>query len=181
MARLCAHSSSSELCHRNRPIKKAPKRVKSSVVRLKSRYKTRSKLRTTPSLRSPLNFVYVGNLRADVQSKDLERLFKTSGKVTKVEIRCCSGLAVPSITNTNTFYATILFASVEGATKALEMNGTPLLERKIVVSPSFLGLPEADHSKPRVPVKLCGFNVTELCHTLHRTADELIFGKTQIL
>lgn len=51
----------------------------------------------------------------------------------KIEIRCCSGVAVPSATNSNTFYATVLFRSVEGATKALAVDGSFLLGKKIVV------------------------------------------------
>jgi hypothetical protein len=40
---------------------------------------------------------------------------------------------VPSGAHANTVYATVLFASVEGATQALAMNGSPLLGKKIVV------------------------------------------------
>jgi hypothetical protein len=60
-------------------------------------------------------------------------LFAPCGKVIKIDIRCCSGTAVPSGGRANTVYATVLFASMEGATQALAMNGDPLLEKKIVV------------------------------------------------
>ncbi len=60
-------------------------------------------------------------------------LFAPCGKVMKIDIRCCSGIVVPSGANANTVYATVLFASVEGATQALFMDGSPLLDKRIVV------------------------------------------------
>jgi len=55
------------------------------------------------------------------------------GKVTRIDVRCCSGSVVPSRARGSTVYATVLFASVDDATHALSLNGNSLLGKKIVV------------------------------------------------
>ncbi|KAH9975177.1 hypothetical protein BJV77DRAFT_1074564 [Russula vinacea] len=136
--------------------------------------------RATQSVRSPLSFVYVGNLRSDVRNEDLECLFAPCGKVIKIDVRCCSGIAVPSGAHGNTVYATVLFASMEGATQALGMDGNPLLGKKIVVAPSFLGLPEASRGIRRKPVAVCGVNFTKISDTIQHVVDRIRTGGTQI-
>ncbi len=69
-------------------------------------------------------------------------LFESSGKITKIDIRCGFGAgAVPGSTRHHTVYATVLFASVEAATRALAINGRTLLDRKIIVRRSCHDLP----------------------------------------
>ncbi|KAI0303124.1 hypothetical protein BC826DRAFT_983507 [Russula brevipes] len=181
MARFSARSSSDELSRRSRPSRRANKQCPSNVAGSKPSPKVEPMLRQAVP-RSSLSFVYVGNLRSDVRNEDLEQLFakKKIGKVVEVDIRCCSGTAVPSGARGNTVYATVLFASVEGATKALAMNGKRLLGKKLVVSPSFLGLPEAKRGIRRRAVQVFGVNLTKLSDKVHRTIDKVRLGGTQV-
>jgi len=87
---------------------------------------------------------------------------------------------VPSGANGNTVYATVLFASVEGATQALAMDGNRLLGKKVVVSPSFLGLPEAIRGIRRKPVAVCGVNFTKISDTVQQVVDRIRTGGTQV-
>ncbi|KAN0124536.1 hypothetical protein V8E52_002185 [Russula decolorans] len=177
MARFTARSSSTEERPRSRAAGKRPMRPPSSL----SRYTASSTMKpTTLSLRSPLSFVYVGNLRSDVRNKDLERLFEPCGQVIKIDIRCCSGSAVPSIANPNTVYATVLFVSLDGATKALFKHGMTLLGKRIVVAPSFLALPEARQTIRRSPISVLGVNLTKISDTIQYTANRICRGGTQI-
>ncbi|KAF8505495.1 hypothetical protein F5888DRAFT_1649584 [Russula emetica] len=163
MARFSARSSLTESRPRSRPARKHTMRPPSSFARYTtSRKMNPTSSRATHSLRSPLSFVYVGNLRSDVCNEDLERLFMPCGKVLKIEIRCCSGTAVPSDANASTVYATVMFVSLDGATKALFMDGNRLLGKRIVVAPSFLALPEASRGIRRKPVSVFGVNLTNI-------------------
>lgn len=73
-------------------------------------------------------------LSSNVKNADLKDLFGSSGTITKIDIRCGFGAgAVPGSTRKHTVYATVLFASVEAATKALALNGRAVLDRKIIV------------------------------------------------
>lgn len=100
----------------------------------------------------------------------------------KTDIRCCSGTAVPSVANADTVYASILFASMDGATRALFKDSSVLLGKKIVVcsgvkvkykgccllivilqvAPSFLALPEASQRNRRKPISVLGVNLTKI-------------------
>lgn len=61
-------------------------------------------------------------------------MFGSSGTIAKIDIRCGFGTgAVPGSTRKHTVYATVLFASVEAATKALALNGRIVLDREIIV------------------------------------------------
>ncbi|KAI0002974.1 hypothetical protein BJV74DRAFT_814566 [Russula compacta] len=165
---------------RSQPIKKPAKRCPPTTHPRFNR-KAGPTSRAINSITSPYQFVYVGNLRSDVQDKHLKELFAPSGKITKVEIRCCSGIAVPSDSNECTFYATVLFATVAGATQALAMNGNLLLGNKIVVSTSFLGLPEANRGIRPQPVEIFGINVTAISDTVLRVVDNIRTGGTQVI
>ena len=109
-------------------------------------------------------------------------MFTPCGKVIKIDIRCCSGTAVPGA-NANTVYATVLFVSVNGATQALFKHGVILLGKRIVVcsrakykdllllivvsfilqvAPSFLALPEARQGIRRRPISVFGVNLTKI-------------------
>jgi len=136
-----------------------------------------------PFTGSSRNFVYVGNLRSDVLNADLEQLFKRSGKVTEVVVRCCNGVAVPTTSYQSSCYATVGFSTLEGATQALNMNGQDLLGQSIVVSPSFLGLPEA-HPSTRWSygeLQVLGVDFTNLRDTVSRVVDQWVMGGTRIL
>ncbi|KAI0285051.1 hypothetical protein BGY98DRAFT_946887 [Russula aff. rugulosa BPL654] len=162
MTRFSARSSLTEQRSRSRPTRRRTNRPPSSLSRYAHTRKVKPTARATQSLGSPLSFVYVGNLRSDVRNEDLELLFMPCGKVIKIDIRCCSGTAVPSGANASTVYATVLFVSVDGATRALFMDGSPLLGKRIVVAPSFLALPEASRSIRRKPISVCGVNFTKI-------------------
>jgi len=136
---------------------------------------------TTISRQSPLSFVYVGNLRSDVRVKDLERLFTSNGTVPRVDIRCCSGSVVPSSGALGgTVYATVLFDSMNDATRALSLNGDALLGNEIVVAASFLSLPEAKRGVTPKSVQICGVNFTRFSDKVHRVVDKFCTGGTQI-
>jgi hypothetical protein len=53
--------------------------------------------------------------------------------VARIDIRCCSGSVVPNGDGGSTVYATVLFPTVEDATRALSLTGRALLGNKIVV------------------------------------------------
>lgn len=88
---------------------------------------------------------------------------------------------MPSGPHGATVYATVVFANVEGATRALSLNGDTLLGKKIVVrssatdglrysrthflqvTASFLGLPEAKRGiRRKKSVQFCGVDFTKL-------------------
>ncbi|KAF8271770.1 hypothetical protein EI94DRAFT_1784087 [Lactarius quietus] len=164
MARFSAKTSSMDTCPRrfNRQRRKGPSRSSSMLSHHRFSTKVRPTRMVTPQ-RSRLTFVYVGNLSSDVNNADLQELFGLSGTVTKIDIRCGFGAgAVPGSSRGHTVYATVLFASVEEATKALSMNGRTVLGRKIIVSPSFLDMPEARRNMRQKPFKLFDVNLTDL-------------------
>ncbi|KAH9963195.1 hypothetical protein BC827DRAFT_1194031 [Russula dissimulans] len=119
----------------------------SSIDRRRANLNRKAEPRTPgrPSTGSSRNFVYVGNLRSDVLNADLEQLFKRSGKVTEVVVRCCNGVAVPTTAYKSSCYATVGFSTLEGATQALNMNGQDLLGQSIVVR-SFASFAYGYHS-----------------------------------
>ncbi|KAN0140009.1 hypothetical protein V8E53_001905 [Lactarius tabidus] len=164
MARFSAKTSSTDTCPRRstRQRRRGPTRSSSTLSHHRFSAKARSTQMAIPQ-RSRLTFIYVGNLSSDVKNADLEGLFGSSGTITKIDIRCGFGAgAVPGSTRKHTVYATVLFASVEAATKALAMNGRTVLDRKIIVSPSFLDMPEAQRSMRQKPFKLFDVNLTDL-------------------
>ncbi|KAI0301819.1 hypothetical protein B0F90DRAFT_1715619 [Multifurca ochricompacta] len=129
MARFSARPSSMDRYsrHHSRLGKKAPKRFSSTPAHHKPSHRERPTPGTATFKRSQLTFVYAGNLGLDVKNADLAKFFESSGKVNKIDIRC--GI------RSHTVYATVLFASVEAATRALALNGHTMLGRKMVVRP----------------------------------------------
>ncbi|KAH9062066.1 hypothetical protein EDB87DRAFT_1609146 [Lactarius vividus] len=181
MARFSAKTSSMDTCpRRTRTRRRGPKRSSSTLSQLSSLGKAKPASMVTPR-RSRLTFIYVGNLSSDVTNADLERLFGSSGKITKIDIRCGFGAgAVPGSTRNHTVYATILFDSVEAATRALAMNGRNILDRKIIASPSFLDMPEARRGMRRKPFKLFDVDLTNIGNAVHHAVDKLCTGGTHV-
>lgn len=181
MARFTARSHSSlKEEERARSRKKRTTGPPSSFARYAASCKMKPSPQAKQSSRSPLSFVFVGNLRSNVRNEHLEQLFARCGKVVKIDIRCCSGTAVPSDTDANTVYATVLFDSVDGATKALFKHGHRLLGKRIVVAPSFLAMPEAKRAIRRKPVSFCGFNLTKISDNIQQAVNRICTGGTQI-
>ncbi|KAI9429499.1 hypothetical protein H4582DRAFT_2027774 [Lactarius indigo] len=182
MARFSAKTSSMDTCPRRhtRPRRRAPKRSSSTLSRHSVLGNARPTRTVTPR-RSQLTFIYVGNLSSDVTNAELEKLFGSSGKITKIDIRCGFGAgAVPGRTRNHTVYATILFDSVEAATRALAMNGRTVLDRKIIASPSFLDMPEARRGMRQKPFKLFDVDLTNMGNTVHHAVDKLCTGGTHV-
>ncbi|KAI9466740.1 hypothetical protein BJY52DRAFT_1234039 [Lactarius psammicola] len=182
MARFSAKTSSVDTCPRRctHPRRRGPKRSSSTLPRHNFFNKARP-TRTVTLQRSRLTFIYAGNLSSDVTNADLEQLFGSSGKITKIDIRCGFGAgAVPGSTRNHTVYATVLFDSVEAATRALAMNGRTVLDRKIIVSPSFLDMPEARRGMRRKPFKLFDVNLTDIGNAVHHVVDKFCTGGTHV-
>ncbi|KAH9050078.1 hypothetical protein EDB84DRAFT_1450851 [Lactarius hengduanensis] len=185
MARFSAKTSSMDTRPRRhtRTRRRGPKRSSSTLSHHSFLGKARPTRTVTPR-RSRLTFIYVGNLSSDVTNADLEKLFGSSGKITKIDIRCGFGAgAVPGSTRNHTaatVYATILFDSVEAATRALAMNGRTILDRKIIASPSFLDMPEAQRGMRRKPFKLFDVDLTNIGNAVHHAVDKLYTGGTHV-
>ncbi|KAH9077458.1 hypothetical protein EDB83DRAFT_2350127 [Lactarius deliciosus] len=170
MARFSAKTSSMDTRPRRhtRTRRRGPKRSSSTLSH------HNPPVRTVTPRRSRLTFIYVGNLSTDVTNADLEKLFGSSGKITKIDIRCWLR------TRNHTVYATILFGSVEAATRALAMNGRTILDRKIIASPSFLDMPEAQRGMRRKPLKLFDVDLTNIGNAVHHAVDKLCTGGTHV-
>ncbi|KAH9978069.1 hypothetical protein BGW80DRAFT_792123 [Lactifluus volemus] len=159
------------------------------AIAVANRKHTSKRTRTKTTVKphgSLLAFVYVGNLRADVQNADLERLFKPEddqdeeSRVTKIDIRCGFGNVVPSKCGTPV-YATVVFRGVGGATKAMDKNGHTLLGKKIIVSPSFLDMPEAKEALRRKGRNktFLGVNLGKIGGAVHQMVNRVYTGGTQ--
>ncbi|KAI0269262.1 hypothetical protein BC834DRAFT_865599 [Gloeopeniophorella convolvens] len=180
MARFSARSPSMEasMHRRNRPAKKTSKTRRTPSLTTPRAPARNGKAKATeqrqevPIMRSQLTYLYVGNLRSDVQNADLEKFFKPSGKAVKIDIRCGFGAGTAACNNTDqTVYATIIFASPQAAARAMEMHGRTLLGREIIVSPSFLDMPESKQGLQRQKFKLFGVNVKEVCGAVKKAVQ----------
>ncbi|KAI0254277.1 hypothetical protein BJV78DRAFT_1359606 [Lactifluus subvellereus] len=183
MAVYSARPSSAESLLPRRRKRSGRKGIKQSLPTF-AHHKPTGEAKPTPGTatlrRSQLTFVYVGNLRSDVQNADLEKVFSQIGKITQIDIRCGFGTGgVPTIGGT-TVYATVLFSKVKAATRALVMDGHTLLGNKIVVSASFLDMPEAKESARRKNFTLLGFNLTKIGDAVHRAVNKAHTGGTQV-
>ncbi len=98
---------------------------------------------TTPDARrvAPLYL----QLSSSTENKDLWQHFTHCGHIVDIQIRASSGVCVPTAKLPTPYwgmgtplesvhYATIRFAAPEGARNAMDLGGTELLGKKIVVS-----------------------------------------------
>ncbi|CDO74014.1 hypothetical protein BN946_scf185043.g63 [Trametes cinnabarina] len=99
------------------------------------------------------SFVFVGNVNSSVTEAQLEALFQQCGTVRRILIRASSGICVPTTNLKRGFlgfggvqpgvhYATVEYWTPAEARRALELNGTVLEGRSLVVSLSAIDLPE---------------------------------------
>ncbi|KAI9001252.1 hypothetical protein BD414DRAFT_474097 [Trametes punicea] len=102
------------------------------------------------------SFVFVGNLSSSVTEQELEALFERCGKIRRIQIRASSGVCVPTANLKSSFfgynkvepgvhYATVEYMTPAEARKALELSGTELHGRNILVSLSVVDLPETSN------------------------------------
>ncbi|KAI0771917.1 hypothetical protein BD413DRAFT_547012 [Trametes elegans] len=99
------------------------------------------------------SFVYVGNLSSSVTDEQLQTLFKACGTIRRIVIRASGGMCVPTANMKRGFlgfggvepgvhYATVEYMVPASARRAIELSGTELDGRKILVSFSIVDLPE---------------------------------------
>ncbi|KAI0334707.1 hypothetical protein GY45DRAFT_1241717 [Cubamyces sp. BRFM 1775] len=103
------------------------------------------------------SFVYVGNLSSTVTEEQVAALFAPCGAIRRIVIRASTGICVP--TNNlkkkgffgfggvehGVHYATVEFMTPAEARRALELDGTELGGRNILVSLSIVDLPETSN------------------------------------
>ncbi|KAI1792857.1 hypothetical protein LXA43DRAFT_1003535 [Ganoderma leucocontextum] len=103
--------------------------------------------------RDQWSFVFVGNLSSSTEKNDLWKHFGRCGTIVDVQIRASSGVCVPTAKLPTPYwgmgtplesvhYATIRFKTPEGARKAMDLGGTEVLGKKIIVTFNAIDLPE---------------------------------------
>ncbi|KAM5535689.1 hypothetical protein V8D89_010676 [Ganoderma adspersum] len=103
--------------------------------------------------RSQWSFVFVGNLSSATENQTLWRHFAHCGHIVDIQIRASGGVCVPTAKLSTPYwgmgtpfesvhYATIRFKTPEGAKNAMDMSGTEVLGKKIIVTFNAIDLPE---------------------------------------
>ncbi|KAI0370222.1 hypothetical protein BV20DRAFT_1035984 [Pilatotrama ljubarskyi] len=100
------------------------------------------------------SFVYVGNLSSSTTDEQLRALFQPCGAIRRIQIRASGGVCVPTANlpsrgffgfggvDEGIHYATVEYLTPASARQALELTGTELDGRRILVSFSVGDLPE---------------------------------------
>lgn len=134
---------------------KARATVKTNAPRREAEIRTQIKktMVQVKNNRDQWSFVFVGNLSSSTENKDLWQHFTHCGHIVDIQIRASSGVCVPTAKLPTPYwgmgtplesvhYATIRFAAPEGARNAMDLGGTELLGKKIVVTFNAIDLPE---------------------------------------
>ncbi|KAI0356581.1 hypothetical protein OH77DRAFT_211779 [Trametes cingulata] len=115
--------------------------------------KAEMKAAVTRSPQHEWSFVYVGNLSSKITEEELKTLFQRCGTVRRIELRASAGVCVPTAGLPKSFwgfgevedgvhYASVEYTKPASARQALQLSGTELYGRHIVVSFSVADLPE---------------------------------------
>ncbi|TBU32071.1 hypothetical protein BD311DRAFT_751235 [Dichomitus squalens] len=144
----------------SRPSKKTKGKARASVKNTQAgrvaelRKEIKKTIAQVKSNRIQWSFVFVGNLSSSVEKEHIWKHFSDKcGPIARIEIRASSGVCVPTGNLPKPYwglgtpvegvhYATIHFTTPDGARKAMDLSGTELGGRNIIVTFNVIDLPE---------------------------------------